>query len=56
MDYFIAFLKYFTDVRVKKCPFCTQQWPVVQWPRYWPDVCLMSAAGDSYTSYRAVDR
>ena len=26
MDYFIAFLKYFTDVRVKKCPFCTQQW------------------------------
>ena len=35
MDYFIAFLKYFTDVRVKKCPFCTQQWlkTTFEWPK-----------------------
>ena len=46
MDYFIAFLKCFTDIRVKKCPFCTQQglkttfeWPKVvseeSFPRFW---------------------
>ena len=35
MDYFIAFLKYFTEGRVKKCPFCTQQWlkTTFEWPK-----------------------
>ena len=35
MDNFIAFLKYFTEGRVKKCPFCTQQWlkTTFEWPK-----------------------
>ena len=35
MGYFIAFLKYFTEGRVKKCPFCTQQWlkTTFEWPK-----------------------
>ena len=46
MDYFIAFLKYFTDVRVKKCPFCTQQWlkTTFEWPKVVSEVSVICIA------------